>query len=99
MKTYTLEELLNAHNHHSLNGVDDQTLAAISAAYWAGQSQARAEERGNLRERVRTLFTHKFGKLLRKIIDHLAPYDQLKATEGLKSEHEEFLTWDFNFTK
>lgn len=69
---------------------------AIAAAYWAGQSAARAEERQNMIDRVASFDFGRYHRLQQAVIDHLYPDHERRATEGLRVEALEIRDWDFD---
>lgn len=70
----------------------------VAAAYWAGQSDARADERARLNSRVQALTFGRYHRQQRALVAALCPAHELRAAAGLSSERDEILAFDYNLT-
>ena len=89
----TIRRIIDAANKsESIEGVDGEIISAIGAAYWIGQSSARAEEREKNLIVKKNLPASRYHKL----VSSVAGMFQSNAVEGLKSEVNEMGSWDYN---
>ncbi len=67
---------------------------AVQAAYWAGQANGRAQERLSLAARVVSLPAVPWHKLQARIVEALAPSEDMRSIDGLREEEAEILAWE-----
>lgn len=91
MKT-KLGAVIEARNKSKfVEGVDQNVQNAIAAAFWAGQSDARMEERAANESIKNNLPKTRYYKLAAKISNLF----NSRGINGLKEEKEELFSWDF----
>ena len=77
----------------------DQTAKAIAAAYWAGQADARADERSVATSRMHHFAaTQGLGRYWRKAMaaqEAIIPSNERKSVQGLCEERDEIKEWEF----
>jgi hypothetical protein len=93
MKTTTLRDLLTT--ALAAHDTSDQLSAAVAAAYWAGQADARHRERQALADRVSAADLGRYHHVARRLIEQITPARERRAATGLAAERDELLNWDF----
>ena len=90
----TLEALINEGSQVGAS----QISKAIAAAYWAGQSDVRAEERLKALTRRNEFVQNGLGRYHKKVkeaLDTLLPNLEIRSINGLVEEAEEIKQWTF----
>ena len=95
MKTHLHQIITAKNNDQYINGVNHQIQDAIAAAFWAGESKARAEERESNRIAAKNAPNTRYRGIVAKTLESF----NLGAVEGLRDESSELLGWDFELTQ
>ena len=92
----TLNQIITAKkNGEYIEGVNHQIQDAIAAAFWAGESKARAEERESNRIAAKNAPDTRYRGIVAKTLESF----NVGAVEGLRDESSELLSWDFELTR